>query len=85
MLIFARPRGLTDCASYDTLAKPTIPQHLYKTLKGIKTLQRHSQDTPQQLQSNSEDKKQFYIYYTIFNLFFNIKRYQLIPNLSLTA
>ena len=28
MLIFARPRGLTDCASYDTLAKLTTPQHL---------------------------------------------------------
>jgi len=25
-LIFFRPRGLTDCASYDTLAKLTTPR-----------------------------------------------------------
>ena len=84
-LIFRRARGLTTRPPYDTLAKLTTPQHISKHLKGIKLLQRHSEDTPQQLQSNSEDKKQFYIYYTISNLIFNIKLYQLILNPSLSS
>ena len=35
-------------------------------------LQRHSEDTPQQLHSILTRKKQFYIYSYIKNLFFNI-------------
>ena len=44
-LIFRRPRVLTNCASYDTLAKPTTPGHIYKHLKPFR-------DTPKTLYSN---------------------------------
>ena len=43
---FRRARGLTDCASYDTLAKLTTPQHLSIRF------------TQQLLHSNSPDTQQ---------------------------
>ena len=55
---------------------------VYEAKKALKMLQRHSEDTPQQLHSILTRKKQFYIYSYIKNLFFNmfcINRYTFIP------
>ena len=46
-LIFRRACVLTNCASYDTLAKLTTPGALYEIKTLLKTLQRYSEDTPQ--------------------------------------
>ena len=69
---FSPPCDLTNSAPYDTLAKPTTPRALNEAKKALKMLQRHSEDTPQQLHSILTIKKQFYIYSYIKNLFFNI-------------
>ena len=69
---FSPPCDLTNSAPYDTLAKPTTPRALNEAKKALKMLQRHSEDTPQQLHSILTRKKQFYIYSYIKNLFFNI-------------
>ncbi len=66
---FSPPCDLTNSAPYDTLAKPTTPRALNEAKKALKMLQRHSEDTPQQLHSILTTKKQFYIYSYIKNLF----------------
>ena len=50
------------------MVRSLSPQYLNTFLSTLKLLQRHSQDTPQQPHSISEDKKQFYIYNHIKNL-----------------
>ena len=69
---FSPPCDLTNSAPYDTLAKPTTPRALNEAKQALKMLQRHSEDTPQQLHSILTTKKQFYIYSYIKNQFFNI-------------
>ena len=59
MLIFARPRGLTDCASYDTLAKPTRPQSIYET-HNLHPFYLQYIQIPKRIQQTN--KRQFYIY-----------------------
>ena len=79
---FSPPCDLTNSAPYDTLAKPTTPRALNEAKNTYKMLQRHSEDTPQQLHSILTRKKQFYIYSYIKNLFFNIfciNGYTIIP------
>ena len=61
MLIFAVP---VCWQTARLMIRSLNSQHLSTFLQEYKHL-KHSEDTPQILTSNSEDKKQFYIYYTI--------------------
>ena len=67
LLTFSPSWGLTNCASYATLAKLTTSRRFYERYKCtfMCHLYRHILTT---------QKTQFYIYYYIFNLFFNLFR-----------
>jgi hypothetical protein len=68
---FSPSRGLTNCASYDTLAKLTTPGALYEIKTPHKMLQRHS-TAPTEILRSIYNRKNSFIFIIILRTYFLI-------------